>query len=523
MELAESTGSPQRAARARGAAVVELRGISKAFGRVQALDDVSLTVASGEIHALLGENGAGKSTLMNVAYGLVEPDEGEVLVGGELIPTGNPRAALDAGIGMVHQHFKLVPSLTVGENIFLAREPRRNGLLDRRRAVKDAQELSDRHGLSVRANALVGDLSVGDRQRVEILRILSHEPRLIVLDEPTAVLAPQEVQDLFAVIRRLRDGGSSVVIVTHKLDEVRAIADRLTVMRRGRHIETRSAEGVSETQMAALMVGRDVVAATRATQAPRVEAQPGKIALQLRGLSVATGDGDAVLRDVNLSLRAGEVVGIAGVEGNGQSELAEVIAGLRRVGAGTVELDGVDVTGMDAQGRRARGLAYVPEDRFDRGGSPAMSIMENLALGNLSAVRRGPLVRRGPMRRWAEEVLADFDVRGVSDPRAPLGSLSGGNMQKVILARELVRDPQVLLASQPCRGVDVGAIAQIHQRLLDARANGMAILLISTELSEVMALSDRILVLYRGKIVAEVDGDEATREQLGVHMIGGQE
>ncbi|MFT3865027.1 MAG: ABC transporter ATP-binding protein [Solirubrobacterales bacterium] len=497
--------------------MAELKGITKRFGDLVAVDAVDLSIRSGEIHALVGENGAGKSTLMNVAYGLLKPDRGEVLVEGDAIALGSAAAALDAGIGMVHQHFKLVPSLTVAENIYLGREPMRRMVVDRRAAVRAAEELSERYGLRVSATATVASLTVGERQRAEILRILSHGPKLIVLDEPTAVLAPQEVEDLFAVIRNLRSGGRSAVLVTHKLDEVSAVADRISVMRAGAMVVTVEADSVTEHQVAEMMVGREVRTAERGGRRA-----PGPVALSLRDVSLGDPDGARLLRDVSFDLHAGEILGVAGVDGNGQTELAEVVAGLRAPTAGEIELFGEPVAALDAAERRRRGLAHVPEDRFDRGSSPTMSIADNLALGQVETSRFqvGPFLRRGRLNAWARDVLDEFDVRGAADPSAQLLSLSGGNMQKVILARELQSRPRLLVAGQPCRGVDVGAIESIHRLLLQRRDEGMAILLISTELSEILTLSDRILVFLRGGVAAELDGREANREEVGRYMVG---
>jgi general nucleoside transport system ATP-binding protein len=498
-------------------AVLELKGITKRFGSVTAVDDVDFTIAPGEIHALLGENGAGKTTLMSVAYGLHRPDSGEVIFKGEAIPLGDPSAALDAGIGMVHQHFKLVPSLTVAENIFLGRETKKGPVIDRARAIHEARTLSERHGLEVPVAAQVKDLTVGERQRVEILRMLSHESELIILDEPTAVLAPQEVGDLFTVIRGMRELGKSIVIVTHKLDEVKAVADRFTVMRQGRIVGARETRDATQADMAEMMVGRSVPVASRPARSER-----GESVLSVSGVSLGVPGEPPRLHPMSFEVHSGEIVGVAGVVGNGQAELAEVVVGLRRATTGEIRLTDTDVTATTVSRRRKLGMAYIPEDRFDRGSCPTMSISDNLTLANLDdrALTWRFVVSKRRKAAWTRQLLERFDVRGASDPNVALSSLSGGNIQKVILARELVRQPRVLVASQPCRGVDVGATAAIHQMLLEERAKGMGILLISTELSEILSLSDRVLVLYRGEIVANLTTDATTREEIGLYMIG---
>ena len=468
------------------------------------------------MHALLGENGAGKSTLMNVLYGLHEPDEGQMLLRGEPVRIGSPSAAIGLRIGMVHQHFMLIPVMTVAENVVLASEPRKGALLDRNAAEARVRELSGRFGLKVDPRALVEDIGVGQQQRVEILRVLHRGADVLILDEPTAVLTAQEIAELFKVLRALTAEGVSVIFISHKLREVLEIADRVTVLRRGKKIDTVSTEGATEASLAKLMVGRDVLFRIEkdATQA----ADP---ILEVDGLEVEDDRGLPAVRGLSLQVRAGEIVGIAGVDGNGQSELVEAITGLRVPRAGHVRVGGTDITGAGVRGALAAGVGHIAEDRHRRGLILDFSLAENLALREY---RRAPLSRFGllspkRMHGQAQPLLDRYDVRG-GRPETPAGSLSGGNQQKCVIARELAENPQVTVAAQPTRGLDVGAIEFVHRQLLEQRDAGRGVLLVSLELEEIRSLADRVLVIYEGRIVAELPPD-ATDEELGVAMLGG--
>jgi ABC-type uncharacterized transport system ATPase subunit len=498
------------------APVLTLRGITKRFPGVVANDHVDFDLRRGEVHALLGENGAGKSTLMNCLYGLYRPDEGEILIGGELVELGSPRAAIEHGIGMVHQHFMLIPVMTVAENIVLAVEPRRDGfLLDYTTAERRVRELSDQYGLDVDPHARIQDITVGQQQRVEILKALYRGAEILVLDEPTAVLTPQEAQELFEIIRGLTAEGHSVVFISHKLHEALQIADRISVLRRGRLVDTLPAEGATEEGLARLMVGREVL--LRVEKGP---GRPGEPLLALEDVHVLDDRGVEKVRGVSFEVRAGEIVGIAGVDGNGQTELIDAITGLRRVESGRITVVGRDVTDAPARTMYEVGVGHVPEDRQRRGLVLEFTIAENIALHDF---RKPPASRFGwlfPARlvERARRLIGEFDVRG-GGPLTRAGSLSGGNQQKVILAREISRDPRVLVAAQPTRGLDVGAIEFVHRRLVEERDEGRAVLLVSLELDEVLSLADRILVLYEGEIAGEFP-PTATEEELGVAMMG---
>jgi len=498
--------------------VLELRGITKRFPGVVANDHVDFDLRSGEVHALLGENGAGKSTLMNILYGLYKPDEGEIVLKGKPIVFGSAKDAIDRGIGMVHQHFMLIPVMTVAENIVLEVEPRKAGvLLDYDQAVERVREISTRYGLAVNPTAKVENISVGQQQRVEILKALYRGAEILILDEPTAVLTPQEAGELFAIIKSLQEGGTSIIFISHKLNEVLEIADRITVLRRGKMIDTVPREGATEEGLAKMMVGREVLL--------RVEKPPpqtGGVLLEVRDLSVDDDRGLPAVRDVSLSVRAGEIVGIAGVEGNGQSELIEAITGLRSASSGEVAVAGQVVPHPTARRMLDVGVGHIPEDRQRRGLVLEFSIAENIALHDYNkppASRFGWLFPRRLIQR-ARSLIREFDVRG-GGPQTAGGALSGGNQQKVVAAREVSRDPKVLVAAQPTRGLDVGAIEYLHRRLVEERDEGRAILLISLELDEILSLSDRILVMYEGRIVGEHSGD-VTEEEIGLEMLGGR-
>ncbi len=493
---------------------LRLRGITKRFGSLVANDSIDLDIQPGEIHCLLGENGAGKSTLMNVLYGLLQPDEGQIMVDGRPKRFANPKQAMAAGIGMVHQHFMLVPVFSVAENMVLGREHGTAGMLDMGQARRIVRTLSDRYRFHVDPDALVEDLPVGVQQRVEILKALANDAKYLVFDEPTAVLTPQEIDELIAVMRSLRDEGRAVVFITHKLREVRAIADRITVIRRGA-VVGQADPAESEGHLAEMMVGRAV-----SLTVDKAPAKPGDIRLEISHLSVASPSGAIMVDDLSLDVAGGEIVCIAGVQGNGQTELAQALLGTTRVTAGTVRLDGRDITDLAPKQTIAAGLGFVPEDRKLDGFVGSFSVAENLVLNQFDQApyARGIGLQLNKIRVSAADRVSEFDIRTQSIDQ-PVASLSGGNQQKVVLARELSRPLSVLIANQPTRGVDVGAIEFLHKRLVVERDQGSAVVIVSTELDEVAALSDRIAVMYRGKIVGIVDAD-TSREVLGMMMAG---
>ena len=495
---------------------LELRGITKRFGLLAANDGISLSVAPGQVHALLGENGAGKTTLMNVLYGLTQPDEGEILIDGEPAKFGSPRDAIAAGIGMVHQHFMLVPVFTVADNVTLGiEEAGPAGLLDRRKTRRDVADLSHRYGLDVNPDALVEELPVGIQQRVEIVKALVRQAKVLILDEPTAVLTPAETEELFRIIRRLKDGGTSVIFISHKLREVQAIADTITVLRRGQVVGQRTPP-VTEDDLAALMVGRNVQ--LRVSKTP---ANPGATVLDVDKLTVTGDDGRVWVNGMSFQVRAGEILGIAGVQGNGQTELCEALMGLRPIAGGSITLNGRDLTHATPRQRLRAGVAYVPEDRTEDGLVGQFSVAENLILDvyDRPPFASGINLHLPAIAKNAEERIAEFDVRTPS-AALPAGSLSGGNQQKVILARELGREHKLLIASQPTRGLDVGSIEFVHRRIVEQRDGGDAVLIVSSELDEIYALSDRIAVVYEGKITGFRDPDVPAAE-LGRLMAGG--
>jgi ABC-type uncharacterized transport system ATPase subunit len=480
-------------------------------------DRVDFDLRRGEVHGLLGENGAGKSTLMSVLYGLYRPDEGELRLGGEPVSIDSPRRAIELGIGMVHQHFMLVPVMTVAENIVLASEPRKGLLLDTRAAERRVQELSDRFGLAVDPSARVADISVGQQQRVEILRALDRGAEILILDEPTAVLTAQETAELFKVLRTLTAEGKSIVFISHKLGEVLEIADRVSVLRRGKKVETVPAAGATEESLARLMVGRDVL-----FRVSKERSAPGPVLLDVQGLEVSDDRGLPAVRGLSLTVHAGEIVGIAGVDDNGQAELVETLAGLRLPSAGSVRVAGVDVTGADVRGMLAAGIGHIAEDRHRRGLVLDFNLAENMCLRDYN---RPPVAQRGlisprRMNEHAGPLLEEYDVRG-GNCDSLASSLSGGNQQKVVIAREIAEEPKVLIAAQPTRGLDVGAIEFVHRRLIEQRDAGRGVLLVSLELEEIRSLSDRVLVIYNGQIVAEL-APEASEEEFGVAMLGGR-
>jgi general nucleoside transport system ATP-binding protein len=498
-------------------------------------DGISLSVAPGQVHALLGENGAGKSTLMNVLYGLMQPDEGEILIDGAPVSFHSPKDAIAAGIGMVHQHFMLVPVFTVAENVTLGiengdylredtgQEPARGirgvlpraGLLDRRRTRREVAEISHRYGLDVDPDALVEDLPVGIQQRVEIVKALVRQANVLILDEPTAVLTPAETEELFRIVRRLRDGGTSVIFISHKLKEVQSIADTITVLRRGAVVGQRE-PSATESDLASLMVGRNVQ--LRVSKSP---AKPGAAVLTVTDLTVRGDDGRTWVNGLSFDVRAGEILGIAGVQGNGQTELCEALMGLRPAADGKVTLNDKDLTRAAPRERLRAGVAYVPEDRTEDGLIGSFSVAENLILDmyDRKQFSSGINLRLPEIARNATERIAEFDVRAGS-PATPAGTLSGGNQQKVILAREVGREHKVLIASQPTRGLDVGSIEFVHRRIVEQRDHGVAVIIVSSELDEIYALADRIAVMYEGKITGFRDPDVPTAE-LGRLMAGG--
>ncbi|WP_300080483.1 ABC transporter ATP-binding protein [Propioniciclava sp.] len=491
---------------------LRLEGITKRFGSFTAVDSVDLDVAPGEIHCLLGENGAGKSTLMNVLYGLLTPDEGRIVIDGEPRSFSNPRQAMNAGIGMVHQHFMLVEVFTVAENLMLGREG--GFVLAKDAARKRVRDLSERYNMPLDPDAVIEDLPVGVQQRVEIIKALANDARYLVFDEPTAVLTPQEIDELMAVMSRLRDEGRGIVFITHKLREVRAVADRITVMRRGK-IVGRAEPTASEGELAELMVGRAI-----ALQIDKDAAAPGEARLTVEGLRVANSAGGIVVDGVDFDVHGGEILCIAGVQGNGQSELVDALMGNIPPIGGRITLDGVDISHTTPRRTIDAGMGFVPEDREYDGFVAPFTIAENLVLNRASQApfAKGLALDLGAIERNAEALREEFDIRAQSVDD-PISALSGGNKQKVVLARELSRPLSVLVASQPTRGVDVGAIEFLHQRIVAERDKGTAVLLVSTELDEVEALADRVLVMYRGKVVGIVSPD-TSREVMGLMMAG---
>ena len=494
---------------------LELQGITKRFGSLVANDHIDLVIEPGQIHALLGENGAGKTTLMNVLYGLLHPDEGQILIDDRPVSFRSPGDAIKAGIGMVHQHFMLVPVFTVAENVTLGAEPTRGlGLLDRRRARREVRELSERYGLNVDPDAYVEYLPVGSQQRVEIIKALRRDASVLILDEPTSVLTPGETEDLFRVIRELKAGGRSIVFISHKLKEVQAIADTITVIRRGRVVGERPPTA-TDAELAALMVGRPVE-----LKVTKDVARPGATVLDVGGVSAIDDHGQTALNDVSFEVKAGEILGVAGVQGNGQTELCEALIGLRPVTAGSVLLDGKDLTQATPRDRLRAGFGYVPEDRQEDGLVSDFSVAENLVLDvyDRPPFASGIALNLDAIGANAKTLVTEYDVRTPS-PQQRVGALSGGNQQKVIIAREMSRDLRLLLASQPTRGLDVGSIEFVHRRIVEERDRGVAVLIVSSELDEIYALADRIAVMYEGKIVAFRPASVPV-EELGLLMAG---
>ena len=499
-----------------GSEVIGMSHVAKRFDDLVAIHDASLSVLAGEIHALVGENGAGKTTLMNILYGLLPRDGGDIRLRGEPVNFTGPAQAIAAGIGMVHQHFKLAPSFTVAENVILGAEPLKSlHRVDRAKAEQETVQLGRRFGLELEPRASVGALPVGLRQRVEILKTLYRDAEIMILDEPTAVLTPQETRDLFATMRSLAAHGRSIIFITHKLREVLAVSDRISVMRHGRIISTEPNQGVTADHLASLMVGRTVLLRVHKTKARPSDDR----LLSVEGLTAIGDRNETAVDDVSFFVRAGEIVGLAGVQGNGQDELVQCIAGMRRPVSGRVGVCGTVSEHTDPRRQRAAGLAYVPADRERVGLSLVSQVWENLTVGHLGEFSRGGALMAKAARRRAGELIRRFDVRGARES-TPAGSLSGGNQQKVQLARELTRQARVVIAEQPSRGVDIGAIEAIHRVLIEMRESGRAVLVISADIDEIFSLSDRILVMYRGRIVADLVADETDVEAVG-RLMGG--
>ena len=498
--------------------VIEMREITKIFGEFVANDKINLELRKGEIHALLGENGAGKSTLMNMLAGLLEPTSGEIVVNGKSEKLDSPSKAASLGIGMVHQHFMLVEAFTVAENIILGSEVTSKGVLDLKKANADILELSERYGLAVDPTAKVEDISVGAQQRVEILKTLYRGADILIFDEPTAVLTPAEILELMDIMKTLVKEGKSIILITHKLDEIRAVADRVTVIRRGKSIQTVGIEGATNKDLAEMMVGRSVSFVTE-----KEEAQPKEVVLQISDLVVNENRGVPSVKELSLDVRAGEIVGIAGIDGNGQSELIQAITGLRKVKSGSIKIKGQEVVGLSPRKITEMNVSHVPEDRHRDGLVLKMMLSENIAL---QTYYKEPLSKNGVLNynqinSYARKLMEEFDVRAANEI-VPASALSGGNQQKAIIAREVDRNPDLLIVSQPTRGLDVGAIEYIHKRLIGERDKGKAVLVVSFELDEILNLSDRIAVIHDGKIQGIVKPSETNKQELGILMAGGE-
>ena len=497
--------------------VIEMRDITKVFGEFVANDKINLHLRKGEIHALLGENGAGKSTLMNMLAGLLEPTSGEIVVNGQVVNLDSPSKAASLGIGMVHQHFMLVEAFTVAENIILGSELTKNGVLDIAGASKEIKALSERYGLAVDPSAKVADISVGAQQRVEILKTLYRGADILIFDEPTAVLTPSEIDELMAILKNLVKEGKSIILITHKLDEIRAVSDRVTVIRRGKSIETVEIAGATNADLAEMMVGRSVSFKTE-----KQASQPKEVVLSIKDLVVNENRGVPAVKNLSLDVRAGEIVGIAGIDGNGQSELIQAITGLRKVESGSIDLKGNSIVGLHPRQITELSVGHVPEDRHRDGLILEMMISENIALQTYykEPHSKNGILNYSNITSYAKNLMEEFDVRAASE-LVPAAALSGGNQQKAIIAREIDRDPDLLIVSQPTRGLDVGAIEYIHKRLIEERDNGKAVLVVSFELDEILNVSDRIAVIHDGKIQGIVSPETTNKQELGVLMAGG--
>ncbi|SND54294.1 ABC transporter ATP-binding protein [Streptococcus pneumoniae] len=497
--------------------VIEMRDITKVFGGFVANDKINLHLRKGEIHALLGENGAGKSTLMNMLAGLLEPTSGEIAVNGQVVNLDSPSKAASLGIGMVHQHFMLVEAFTVAENIILGSELTKNGVLDIAGASKEIKALSERYGLAVDPSAKVADISVGAQQRVEILKTLYRGADILIFDEPTAVLTPSEIDELMAIMKNLVKEGKSIILITHKLDEIRAVSDRVTVIRRGKSIETVEIAGATNADLAEMMVGRSVSFKTE-----KQASKPKEVVLSIKDLVVNENRGVPAVKNLSLDVRAGEIVGIAGIDGNGQSELIQAITGLRKIESGSIELKGDSIVGLHPRQITELSVGHVPEDRHRDGLILEMMISENIALQTYykEPHSKNGILNYSNITSYAKKLMEEFDVRAASE-LVPAAALSGGNQQKAIIAREIDRDPDLLIVSQPTRGLDVGAIEYIHKRLIEERDNGKAVLVVSFELDEILNVSDRIAVIHDGKIQGIVLPETTNKQELGVLMAGG--
>lgn len=498
--------------------IIEMLNIRKEFTGIVANDNITLQVKPGEIHALLGENGAGKSTLMSVLFGLYQPDGGIIKVRDTEVKITNPNVANDLGIGMVHQHFKLVHNFTVTENIILGKESVRNLKLDINTAAKKIKELSEKYKLSVDPYSKIEDITVGMQQRVEILKMLYRDAEILIFDEPTAVLTPQEITELMGIMRSMTAEGKTVLLITHKLKEIKAVADRCTVIRKGKSIATINVNETSEEKMAELMVGRHVN-----FKVDKKPANPGKEVFAIKDLKVMSHRGLLAVKGINLSAREGEILGIAGIEGNGQTELIEAITGLTKIESGKISLDGNDISDIPVRKRSEVGLGHIPEDRHKYGLVLDFSLEDNLILENYYKVpfSKHGILNREKIRTYSNSLIEQFDVRSAEGPVTRARSMSGGNQQKAIIAREVDKSPTVMIVAQPTRGLDVGAIEYIHKRLIQERDKGRTILLFSLELDEILNVSDRIAVMYEGEIVGIVNADETNENELGLMMAGG--
>lgn len=497
--------------------VIEMKEITKKFGDFVANDHINLSIQKGEIHALLGENGAGKSTLMNMLAGLLQPTSGEIVVNGESVTIDSPSKSSQLGIGMVHQHFMLVEAFTVAENIILGTETVKNGVLDLKQATKDIEELSEKYGLTVDPSAKVADISVGMQQRVEILKTLYRGADILIFDEPTAVLTPSEIAELMDIMKNLVKEGKSIILITHKLDEIRAVADRVTVIRRGKSIETVEVAGATSADLAEMMVGHSVSFTTE-----KEPAKPKDVILSIKDLVVNENRGVPAVKQLNLDVRGGEIVGIAGIDGNGQSELVQAITGLRKVKSGSITIKGQDVTHLTTRKITELSVGHVPEDRHRDGLVLEMTLAENMALQTYykEPMSKNGILNFNNINEHARKLMKEFDVRGANE-LVPAKGFSGGNQQKAIIAREIDRDPDLLIVSQPTRGLDVGAIEYIHKRLIEERDKGKAVLVVSFELDEILNLSDRIAVIHDGSIQGIVTPTETNKQELGILMAGG--
>ncbi|MGL4772105.1 MAG: ABC transporter ATP-binding protein [Clostridium sp.] len=497
--------------------VVEMLNIRKEFPGIVANDNITVQLAKGEVHALLGENGAGKSTLMGVLFGMYTPEAGKIKVRGNEVKISNPNVANELGIGMVHQHFKLVHNFTVTQNIILGCEPKKGIVVDEETAAKKIADLSKRYGLNVDPYAKIEDISVGMQQRVEILKMLYRDAEILILDEPTAVLTPQEIRDLMGIIKNLIKEGKSIIIITHKLKEIKEVADRCTVIRRGKYIGTVDVKETSEADMAKMMVGREV-----SFRVDKREANPGEVILKVENLNVKNNKKVLGLKDFSIELRKGEILGIAGVEGNGQSELVEAITGLRKAESGKVIYNGKDISNQSIRRRIKNGLAHIPEDRQKHGLILDYTLEENMAIKvyDEKPFSNKGLLNKKAIREYADKILKTFDVRSGEGAVSEARTLSGGNQQKAIIGREIEISPEVLIAVQPTRGLDVGSIEYIHKRLVEQRDNGKAVLLVSLELDEILNVSDRIAVVNNGELIGVVDADKTNENEVGLMMAG---